>query len=87
MEPTHSILEDHFGKIYHKSLVTPLFTFFTDDGDGIIMFYRKDPGRTPLFGYGAEEMLLDVVLMHEWLWASEDMKYNIRCILEEQPDP
>ncbi|WP_316848908.1 hypothetical protein [Pedobacter agri] len=87
MAPTYAILEDHFGKIYHKSLVTPVFTFFTDDGDGIMMFFTKDPSRIPHCGYGAEEMLLEVVLSGEWLWASMDMKYNISCILKEQDCP
>jgi hypothetical protein len=67
---------------------TDQFIFFTNDGDGILMFYLDDPKRKPLGAYGAEESLMEVILKNEWIWASEDMGYNIQCILEanlEQP--
>lgn len=79
-------IENEYGKIFHQSLITDEFIFFTDDGDGIMMFYINDPERPPLEGYGAEELLIEVILEGEWNWASEDMKYNIQCILEADPD-
>ncbi|TCD28602.1 hypothetical protein EZ456_04225 [Pedobacter psychrodurus] len=79
-------IENGFGEIFHKSLVTNQFIFFTNDGDGILMFYVKDPERKPLGGYGAEELLIRVILKKDWIWASKDMKYNIKCILEDNLD-
>jgi hypothetical protein len=75
-------IENEFGEIFHTSLITDQFIFFTDDGDGIMMFYLNDTQRKPLEAYGAEELLLEVILKKKWSWASEDMKYNIQCILE-----
>ncbi|WP_316800155.1 hypothetical protein [Pedobacter frigidisoli] len=83
MEPAELIIITHFGKIYQRSLVTSLLVFLTDESDGIMMFYRNDPTRTPLVGYGAEESLLESILSNDWIWASEDMKYNIKCIEED----
>jgi hypothetical protein len=79
-------IENEYGEIFHKSLITDQFIFFTDDGDGIKMFYRNDAKRMPLEAYGAEELLIEVILKNEWKWASEDMKYNIDCILEAELD-
>jgi hypothetical protein len=31
----------------------------------------------PLMAYGAEELLLEVILRNQWIWANEDMRYNI----------
>ncbi|WP_316846884.1 hypothetical protein [Pedobacter psychrodurus] len=81
---------NEYGEIFHQSLITDQFIFYTDDSDGIMMFYVNDLERRPLEGYGAEELLIEVILKNEWLWASEDMKYNIQCILEAdsgQDDP
>jgi hypothetical protein len=75
-------IENEYGETFHKSLITDQYIFFTDDGDGIMMFYLDDPRRMPLGGYGAEELLIELILKKEWIWASEDMKYNIQCILE-----
>lgn len=83
MAATELTIRDENGKIFQRSLITPLFTFFTDDADGIMMFFNHDPNRMPLCGYGAEDSLLEVVIKREWVWASEDMIYNIECILEE----
>jgi len=83
-------IKNTYGEIFHRSLVTDQFIFFTDDGDGILMFYVKDPQRQPLEGYGANELLIEVILDNDWKWASEDMKYNILCIIEtdsDQSDP
>ncbi|WP_316844002.1 hypothetical protein [Pedobacter psychrodurus] len=83
-------IETGYGEIFHRSLITGQFIFFTDDGDGIMMFYRNDPERKPLGGYGAEELLIGLILKGDWSWASEDMIYNIQCILEagsDQGDP
>jgi hypothetical protein len=79
-------IENEYGEIFHRSLITDRYTFFTDDGDGILMFYLDDPQRKPLMGYGAEELLLEVILKKQWTWASEDMEYNIKCILEAELD-
>jgi hypothetical protein len=83
-------IENEYGEIFHQSLITDDYIFFTDDGDGILMFYRNDLDRGPLGGYGAEELLIEVILRNEWSWASEDMDYNIHCIREansDQSDP
>jgi hypothetical protein len=40
----------------------------------------------PLMAYGAEELLLEVILRNQWIWANEDMRYNIQCILEAETD-
>ena len=80
-------IEKHDGKIFHKSLVSLRFTFYTDEGDGIMMYDNDDPGRTPLRGYGAEETLIEIVLDHAWIWASDEMIYNIACILEAETGP
>lgn len=79
-------IENEYGEIFHKSLITEQYIFFTDDGDGLLMFYRNDFQREPLGGYGAEELLIEVILKNVWIWASEDMKYNIECILEANSD-
>jgi hypothetical protein len=79
-------IENEYGEIFHQSLITDRYIFYTDDGDGIIMFYINDLERRQLEGYGAEELLIEVILNNEWLWASEDMKYNIKCILETDQD-
>ncbi|KLT65381.1 hypothetical protein [Pedobacter sp. BMA] len=82
MKPAELIIKTQFGRIYRRSLVSSLFIFFTDDSDGIMMFYKTDPDREPLSGYGAEESLFEAVFNRNWIWASEDMIFNIRCILE-----
>jgi len=79
-------IENEYGEIFHRSLITDHFIFYTDDGDGIMMFYVNDLERKPLYGYGAEELLIEVILENDWNWASEDMKYNIQCILEAESD-
>ncbi|WP_426329042.1 hypothetical protein [Pedobacter sp. R-06] len=79
-------IENEYGEIFHRSLITDRFIFYTDDGDGIMMFYVNDLERRPLYGYGAEELLIEVILENDWNWASEDMKYNIQCILEAESD-
>ena len=83
METTDLIIKNEYGKIFHKSLTTPDYIFFTDDSDRIMMFYLIDLQRKPLRAYGAEEILIEAILNKEWLWASYDMKYNIQCILKE----
>lgn len=68
---------------YNKSLITPLFVFYTDDSDGIMMFWRNDVYKAPLRGYGAEEALFEAVIGDKYTWASESMKENIKLILEQ----
>jgi len=82
MTTTGMMIRNQFGRYFYKSLLTPQYVFFTDDSDGIMMFYLGDPHRKPLMGYGAEEMLIATILKKDWTWAGDDMKYNIQCILE-----
>jgi hypothetical protein len=77
-------IENEYGEIFHRSLITDNFIFYTNDGDGIMVYHANDPERIFFRGYGAEELLIMVILKGRWNWASEDMKYNIQCILEAE---
>jgi len=83
MGTTDLIIINEYGDIFCKSLTTLDYIFFTDESDGIMMFYLNDLQRKPLQAYGAEEILIQTILNNKWTWASDDMKYNIQCILEE----
>lgn len=63
METTDLIITNEYGDIFCKSLITLDYIFFTDDSDGIIMFYLNDLQRTPLQAYGAEEILVQKYLI------------------------
>ncbi|RBQ11781.1 hypothetical protein [Pedobacter miscanthi] len=82
MATLNHAIENQYGNTFHQSLITDHYIFYTDDGDGIIMFFRNDLKRGPFQGYRADELLIEVIFKGEWDWASEDMKFNISCILE-----
>jgi len=42
METADQIIKNKNGKIFRRSLTTPDYIFFTDDSNGIMMFFIND---------------------------------------------
>ena len=59
METTDLIIKNEYGKIFRKALITTDYIFFTNDSNGIMMFYLNDYKKMPLRAYGAEEILVE----------------------------
>lgn len=69
-------------KLYNLALITKTHVYYTDDSDGIKM-YDYNMKLVLNGGYLTEQSLMDDILDNNFIWASEDMQYNIEEIKKE----
>lgn len=67
---------------FNIALITKTNVYYTDDSDGIKMF-DHDMKLVLDGGYLTDESLIADILSDNFIWASDDMKYNIKEIKKE----
>ena len=74
--------DEDYEQIYNIALITRANVYYTDDSDGIIM-YDYDMNLILNGGYLTEESLIKDITDNNYIWASDDMQYNIEEIKKE----
>lgn len=77
-----NVSDDEDAEMYNLALITKTHVYYTDDSDGIKM-YDYDMNLVLNGGYLTEQSLIDDILADNFIWASEDMQYNIKEIKKE----